>query len=242
MTEDNPPQALINLVRDNLARVQERIAKAAYKAGRSESEIALVGVSKYVSETPTSALLQAGCRILGESRPQQLWQKGKEPALSEATWHLIGHLQRNKVEKTLPLVDLIHGVDSLRLMEAIDKSAGKQKLITKVLIEINCSGDEAKHGLTLDRLPKFLEESKRFEHLEIRGLMTMAAREGGTKIARENFAQLRRLREQIRDSMQNNELLPHLSMGMSSDFEEAILEGSTMIRVGSSLWEGIPRT
>ena len=242
MTEVNPPQSLINLVRDNLAKVRERISNAANRAGRRESEITLVGVSKYVSETETAALLQAGCEILGESRPQQLRQKGEEPALSGAAWHLIGHLQRNKVEKTVPLVDLIHGVDSLRLMKAIDKSSDKLKLQSNVLIEINCSGDEAKHGISPDKLPEFLEEANNFSHLEIRGLMTMAAREGGTKIAQENFAQLRSLRDQIRDSMHNIEMLPHLSMGMSSDFEEAILEGSTMIRVGSALWEGIPRT
>ncbi len=237
-TEENYNE-LLSKVQQNLEVVLERISVAADKSNRSAKDITLVGVTKYVGIPESRSLLQAGCKVLGESRPQQLWQKNSDSELSNASWHLIGHLQRNKVERTLPAVDLIHGVDSLRLLEAINQSAAKQGVTSKILLEVNCSGDEAKHGFHQSVILPLFEDMDRYNNIEIKGLMTMAAREGGSRVARSNFASLRELRDELREKLSNSNLIPILSMGMSGDFEEAILEGSTMVRVGSALWNGI---
>jgi PLP dependent protein len=227
------------IIADNLARVHERIAEAAISAGRSASEVQLVAVSKYVGVTETAALLSAGCASLGESRPQQLWEKSAASELAGADWHLIGHLQRNKVRRTLPLVSLIHSVDSLRLLETIEECAVELDRPTRVLLEVNCSGETAKHGLGKDDLKKLLSELPRFEHVVVGGLMTMAALEGGGTVAARNFVALRELRDEVQLECPSGVALTELSMGMSQDFEVAIREGATIVRVGSLLFEGI---
>lgn len=227
------------LIADNLARVRERIVAAAHSVGRSPDEVQLVAVSKYVGVEETSAILAAGCPILGESRPQQLWDKAVEPMLAGAKWHLIGHLQRNKVRRTLPLVDLIHSVDSLRLLETINDCAAELNCSTRVLLEVNCSGDAAKHGLSAEELRRILPELSRLEHVTVCGLMTMAALEGGEQTAAKNFAVLRELRDKVQVECPPDVMLKELSMGMSHDFESAIREGATLVRIGSLLFEGL---
>lgn len=227
-------------IAENLLRVRERIALAAERAGRSANEVTLVAVSKYVGIAETAALLHTGCAVLGESRPQQLWEKAAAPELSSAEWHLIGHLQRNKVRRTLPLVKLIHSVDSLRLLETINESAGELGINAQILLEVNCSGEAAKHGLTTDGLKSLLPEVARFDNVQVRGLMTMAALEGDETVAAQNFAALRNLRDGLRAQCPANVALDELSMGMSHDFEMAIREGATIVRVGSLLFEGLP--
>jgi PLP dependent protein len=224
---------------DNLARVRERMASAAVSAGRSPEEVQLVAVSKYVGVAETAALLSAGCNILGESRPQQLWEKAAVPELQGAHWHLIGHLQRNKVRRTLPAVDLIHSVDSLRLLEVINETAIELNRPIRVLLEVNCSGESAKHGLTADELKMLLVELPRFDHVSVDGLMTMAALEGGENIASQNFAALRELRDDVQAECPAGVNITELSMGMSHDFEAAIREGATLVRIGSLLFEGL---
>ncbi len=208
--------------------------------GRSPGDVQLVAVSKYVGNDATAALLAAGCSLLGESRPQQLWEKAEAPALATAKWHLIGHLQRNKVRRTLPLVDLIHSVDSWRLLETIDACAAEINRSVRVLLEVNCSGDSAKHGLTADDLRRILPELPRLEHVTVCGLMTMAALEGGDTVATRNFAALRRLRDDVQAECPTGVELRELSMGMSHDFVAAICEGATLVRIGSLLFEGLP--
>ena len=224
---------------DNVARVRERIAKAAVSAGRPPETVELVAVSKYVGPREAAALLAAGCPILGESRPQQLFEKASSSELSRATWHMIGHLQRNKVRRVLPLVSLIHSVDSPRLLRAIDRVAGELSLSVRVLLEVNSSGDAEKEGLgeqeLLDLVPRLAE----FPHVEVRGLMTMAARRGGITVAANNFASLRKLRERASSHCPAGVSLSELSMGMSGDFEVAIREGATLVRIGSLLFEGV---
>lgn len=226
-------------ISDNLHRIRDRIATAADAADRDVSEIKLVAVTKYVDADVTAALLAAGCDHLGESRPQQLWEKAEAETLVTAKWHLIGHLQRNKVQRTVPLVDLIHSVDSERLLRAIDKASADLDRPTKVLLEVNTSGDEEKHGLTPDGFKQLLEKSPDFPNIGIHGLMTMAAREGGTAVAGQNFAALRQLRDECQKSCPNTIHLDQLSMGMSHDFEVAIREGATLVRIGSALFEGL---
>lgn len=230
---------LDNTVRANLARVRERLDAACDRAGRSPDEVTLVGVTKYVGPRETAALVDAGCATLGESRPQQLWAKAAAPELadrSEIEWRLVGHLQRNKVERTLPLAASIDSVDSRRLLTAIDKAANALGKRQPVLLEANISGDAEKHGFTPEELAAVVSEADTWSSVEIRGLMGMAAREGGETVARSNFASLRELRDRLATSQLP---LEELSIGMSGDFEAAIAEGSTLVRVGSALWEGI---
>lgn len=225
-------------IADNLARVRERMASAAVGANRRPEDVQLVGVTKYVGAAEAATLLAAGCPLLGESRPQQLWGKAAESSLADAHWHMIGHLQRNKIRRTLPLVDLIHSVDSLRLIKSIDSVASELDKRTRVLLEVNCSGDAEKHGLTADGLKEMLRQLATLSHVEVCGLMTMAAREGGDRVAAENFAALRELRDTVRNECPPQVRLTELSMGMSHDFEIAIREGATIVRVGSLLFEG----
>ncbi len=239
-------------IADNLHRVQERIARAAESAGRRADEITLVGVTKYVDTQQAVELVQAGCHHLGESRPQELWKKSpalnglvasatRAPATpSPIHWHLIGHLQRNKVARTLPLVTLIHSADSERLLAAINEAwsqIGNAALPVNVLLEINTSGESAKTGLVPDDVEPLLAAAPNYPHIAIRGLMTMAALEGGADVAARNFASLRELRDRLKPAAPECIQLDELSMGMSDDFEIAIKEGATIVRVGSAVWE-----
>jgi len=232
---------LVKQISANVANVRERIAVAAEKDGRTVDDIQLVAVSKYFGVAESAALLAAGCPVLGESRPQQLWEKAEANELATAGWHLIGHLQRNKVRRTLPLVSLIHSVDSLRLLKSINEIAQQLDLIASVLLEVNCSGETEKHGLEPDDLKRLLEVAPEYPHVVIRGLMTMAAREGGESVAAENFSKLRQLRDEVAPQCPPEVSLGELSMGMSHDFETAIREGATIVRVGSLLFDGIER-
>jgi hypothetical protein len=238
-------------IADNLQRVQERIARAAESAGRRFAEITLVGVTKYVGTQEAEQLIAAGCHNLGESRPQELWKKAGELTAQRAAgltpavpvrWHLIGHLQRNKIARTLPLVTLIHSIDSERVLSAINEahtSAGGSGPPINVLLEVNTSGEAAKTGLTPDQIEPLLAAAPNFPGIAIRGLMTMAALEGGPTVAARNFATLRDLRDRLKSNVPSCVELNELSMGMSDDFEVAIREGATIVRVGSALWEGI---
>lgn len=215
------------------------MAEAAFRFGRQPDEVRLVGVTKYVGPAEAAVLLAAGCSLLGESRPQQLWDKAAEPSLADVHWHLVGHLQRNKVRRTLPLVDLIHSVDSLRLLKAINEAAGEFNKRVRVLLEVNCSGDTEKHGLTDDGLKELLGQLGTLSHVDVCGLMTMAARGGDDHVAAVNFAALRQLRDAVQGECPPQVQLSELSMGMSHDFEIAIAEGATIVRVGSALFEGV---
>jgi PLP dependent protein len=235
-------------IADNLRRVEERIARAAESAGRRANEITLVGVTKYVGAREAAELVAAGCHNLGESRPQELWKKHDDvqragapptPSSRPIHWHLIGHLQRNKIARTLPLVSLIHSVDSERLLDAINDAYEPVNHLppTAVLLEVNTSGESAKHGLALNEVEPLLAAAPSYPNVAIRGLMTMPALEGGEAIAANNFASLRQLRDRLKPIAPDCVTLNELSMGMSADFEVAIQEGATIVRVGSALWE-----
>jgi PLP dependent protein len=237
-------------IADNLRRVRERIARAAESCGRRADEIMLVGVTKYVGASEAAELVAAGCANLGESRPQELWSKAGELESASGNikprWHLIGHLQRNKIRRTLPLDTLIHSVDSLRLLAAIDAEARALAEIgdnisspIRLLLEVNTSGEPAKNGLAPDEVEPLLADAHQFPHVAVCGLMTMAALEGGPAVAASNFAALRELRDRLRPHVPDVVHLDELSMGMSSDFEIAVCEGATIVRVGSALWENI---
>lgn len=223
----------------NLQRVRARIGEAAGRTGRSPQEVTLVGVTKQVGPKEVEALLGWGLRDLGENRPQELWRKA-EAVQGEVRWHLIGHLQRNKVRRTLPLVSMIHSADSVRLLRALEREAMRQNVRPRVLLEVNASGEEAKHGFAPDELLGVVSEVAALEHVRVEGLMTMAALVPDAEKARPTFRRLRELRDQLRDK---GLALAHLSMGMTNDFEVAVEEGATLVRVGRALFEGLaPRS
>jgi pyridoxal phosphate enzyme (YggS family) len=226
-------------IADNLKRVRERIAAAAASAGRSAEDITLVGVTKYVGPVEAAELIAAGCTDLGESRPQELWNKFDALPSGSIRWHLVGHLQRNKVRRTLPLVSLIHSVDSERLLAAINDAQGADATApaVKVLLEVNTSGESVKHGIKPEDTEPLLANASRYPRVAIHGLMTMAALEGGEAVAARNFAFLRELQDKLSSRAPECVQLDELSMGMSGDFEIAIREGATIVRIGSLLWE-----
>lgn len=222
---------------DNLASVRQRIATAAQRSGRSAEAVQLVAVTKYVATDVIRELIDAGCHDLGESRPQMLWDKAAALADPSVRWHLIGHLQRNKVERTVPLVALIHSADSQRLLQSIDAASLTRGQKTAVLLEVNISGDAAKHGFTPAELERQLPALAEFSQLEICGLMGMASLAGDLDQARREFANLRQLRDRLQRIAPPTVQLVELSMGMSGDFEIAIEEGATIVRVGSALFQ-----
>jgi PLP dependent protein len=220
----------------NVARVRGRIVDAARRSGRSADAVRLVAVTKYVSADLVRPLVEAGCRDLGESRPQQLWEKASQLADLSIRWHLIGPLQRNKVGRTLPLVSMIHSVDSPRLLAAIDAECLPP---ISVLLEVHISSEAAKQGFAPVEIEPFLTKAADYRHVSVRGLMGMASLDGGLDVARREFAALRELRDRLRVNCPPGVTLDELSMGMSGDFEVAIEEGATIVRIGSALFEGV---
>jgi pyridoxal phosphate enzyme (YggS family) len=230
---------LARQIAENVAQVRGRIARAAAKSDRPADDVTLVAVTKYVGASPIRALVDAGCSLLGESRPQQLWEKAGALADLPAHWHMIGQLQRNKVRRTLPLVSMVQSVDSLRLVEAMDRIAGELSLRMPVLLEVNVSGEAAKHGFDPGALDSVLDQLAQHANVEVRGLMCMAGLGGGPDSARRDFARLRALRDRLRSVCPEGVRLDELSMGMSGDYEVAVEEGATIVRIGSALFEGI---
>lgn len=222
---------------ENLATVEERLSAACRRAGRERSEVTLVAVTKTVSAETAALLPGLGMHDLGESRPQELWRKAEVVPL--VRWHLIGHLQRNKIERTLPLLARIHSVDSLRLLRALETAAESlaDPRPLPALLEFNVSGEASKHGFAPEELNDIAAALAVLKYVRVDGLMTMAAYEDDPERTRPTFAALRELRDRLAAAL--GRPLPQLSMGMSNDFEIAIEEGATLVRLGTVLFEGI---
>jgi PLP dependent protein len=225
-------------IASNLSEIRERMAQAAHRAGRDPAEVALMAVSK---THPASAILEAisaGQTLFGENRVQEFAAKHEALAghSSNAKFHLIGHLQSNKAARAVELFDAIDSVDSLRLAERLNKEAGQLGRKLDVLIEINIGGEAAKAGVdpASDELRSLLDAQSRLPNLAIRGLMTVPPYTEDPEGARAFFRRLRQLRDQLRSA--TGLALPELSMGMSHDFEVAIEEGSTCVRVGTAIF------
>jgi pyridoxal phosphate enzyme (YggS family) len=233
--------AMSTAVRDtlagNLRRVEDRLAAACRRARRDRRDVTLVAVTKTVGVEVAAQLIELGVLDLGENRPQELWRKAA--ALPPGVrWHLVGHLQRNKIERTLPLVHRIHSVDSLRLLEALDAAgSGRQ---AEVFLEFNCSGEANKGGFAPADLAAVAQALGNLRRVRAVGLMTMAALEEDPERCRPAFALLRRLRDSLRQAAGDRHPLTELSMGMSNDFEVAVEEGATAVRLGTVLFEGVP--
>jgi pyridoxal phosphate enzyme (YggS family) len=229
---------LRSLVASRLDKVEERLHEACRRAGRARSEVTMVAVTKTVSPLVAAVLPELGIIHLGENRPQELWRKAA--ALSAGIcWHMIGHLQRNKVERTLPLVHLIHAVDSLRLLQALESEAARQQRIVDVLLEVNASSEATKQGFAPSEVPVLAPKLAELRQVRVCGLMTMAAYEEDPQRCRPTFAALRSLRDHLQTEL-GSQALKHLSMGMSNDFEVAVEEGATLVRLGTILFEGLP--
>ncbi len=226
-------------IRHNWDAVQQRIAEAAQRSGRRADAVRLVAVTKKSPLDWIRPLVECGARDLGENYPQELWRKAEALAdLGDSVrWHLIGHLQSNKVKKTLPLVRMIHSVDSLKLLGSLDLAAQALDNPPAVCLQVNTSAEESKHGWTEDQISSDAEAIAACRAIPVVGLMTMAALGTTADTARVSFSRLRALAEKLRG--QTGLPLPELSMGMSSDFEAAVEEGATLVRVGSALFEGV---
>ena len=237
MTEQQTQQR----IDENWQFVKQQVCETARASGRDPDSVRIIGVSKYVDETLTRALTIAGCRDLGESRPQLMWQKSQ--AMQDViplSWHMIGHLQRNKVRRSLRCKPMIHSVDSKRVLAAINEEAVLQEVCIAVLLEVNISGDQAKTGFLPDELEAVIEamlDSNIKSGIEIQGLMAMAGWGTDLTAARRQFEKTRELRDRL--ELASGCPLHELSMGMSGDYQAAILAGSTMVRIGSSLFEGV---
>lgn len=222
----------------NLSAVQQRIEAACQRSGRPSVDVSLIAVTKYAQPEWVQALVTEGQTRLGESRPQQLAARAAEMS-PDIEWHLIGHLQRNKVDLILPVTHLIHSADSLRLLKRISGRAVHFDRIVRVLIEVNVSGEVSKDGFPISDLRESWPEIRELPGLEIRGLMTMAPLSEDLEGPRPVFQSLRELKDELTSSASEAHALTELSMGMSRDFEVAIEEGATLVRVGSSLFKGL---
>jgi pyridoxal phosphate enzyme (YggS family) len=223
------------ILAERLDAVRGRIAAACRRAGRNPGEVTLVAVTKSVNTEVAAMALELGMLDLAENRPQELWRKAA--AIPTARWHLVGHLQRNKIDRTIPLVSLVHSVDSERLLDALDGLARRRGQPVPILLEVNCSREEAKGGFPVESIPALADSLPALGGVSVRGLMTLAAYSDDPEDARQSFAELRRLRDELRT--RSGLELPHLSMGMSGDFEVSIEEGATLVRIGTTLFNGL---
>ena len=212
---------------ENLAHVRARNTAAGARCRRSTDDVTLVGVSKGHTPAAIAEVYRAGLRDFGENRVQEAAPKIHALRSSDVTpcWHMVGHLQRNKVPAALDLFDILHTVDSERLAEAIDSQATQR---VSVLVEVNVAGEATKHGVAPANVPEFVAALGRLPNLDVRGLMTVAPQVDDPEDVRGVFRELRRLRDDLG--------LPELSMGMTGDFEVAIEEGSTLVRVGRAIF------
>ena len=231
-------------IAENIAQVRERIAAAALRAGRNPNEITLMGVSKTFPPERIHEAYAAGLRVFGENRVQEFASKANLRDLPDIEWHLIGHLQTNKAAKATELFDAVDSVDSVRMAEKLNASTESAGKILSVLIEINVGGEKAKNGVApnSDELEQILQGAPRWGNLNIQGLMTVPPYTEDPEGSRQYFRQLR----QIRDSIAARNLpkigTEVLSMGMSHDFEVAIEEGATCVRVGTAIFGERPKS
>ena len=220
---------------ENYLAVEEKVKEACRRAGRSRDEVTLIAVSKTKPMSMIEELLPLGVVDFGENKVQEL--TAKEEALpSHIRWHMIGHLQRNKVKYIVDKAFLIHSVDSLRLAEAISQEAGKKNVTANILIEVNVAGEDSKFGVRPEETAALAEAISKLPNISVKGLMTIAPFVENAEENREVFRNLRKLSVDIEEKKFNNVTMAVLSMGMSGDYEVAIEEGATMVRVGTGIF------
>ena len=232
MTDDE----LTALLKPRVEALQAQVKEACARADRDPAGVTVIAVTKTVSPRIAALMPTLGLPNLGESRPQELWRKAE--AIPTATFHLIGHLQRNKLDRTIPLIAMMHSADSERMLEALNAFGVKHARAVPVLLEVNISREDAKGGIAAEDLAALYAKFHESPGLAIRGLMGMAAYADEPEAARPAFRELRRVRDELEQA--HGKSLPELSMGMSGDFVPAIEEGATFIRPGSVLFAGLP--
>ena len=221
-------------ITDNLRRIERGISEACQGAGRLRDSVQLVAVSKTKSPQQVAEAIEAGQVEFGENHVQELIVK--QPRFPKAHWHFIGHLQKNKIRKALPCCDLLHTLDSIALIDRVDRISGELGLRTRALLQVNISGDSAKFGFAPVETEEALDTALEKENLVVQGLMTIPAFDPDPEKTRPRFAALRELRGRLAES--RDQALPDLSMGMSHDYHVAIEEGATLVRIGSSIFGG----
>ena len=223
------------MLRENFRQVEENIRRACGRAGRDPGDVTLIAVSK---TKPVELLREAydlGTRVFGENKVQEIVEK-YEALPKDIHWHMIGHLQRNKVKYIIDKVDLIHSVDSVRLAETIEKEAAKHDLTANILLEVNVAEEESKFGLKVDEVEQVVDEIAKFSHIKVCGLITIAPFVENPEENRPYFRRLRNLSVDIGGKNVDNVTMSILSMGMTNDYEVAVEEGATMVRVGTGLF------
>ena len=224
------------LVYDNLSRIREQMEQACFEAGRAPEEVKLLAVTKTVDAERINAAIRLGVGQIGENRVQEYLKKKDSLDLTNADVHLIGHLQTNKVRHIVGEVQMIESVDSLRLADAISKRSLELNITTPVLVEVNIGGEEAKSGVAVDELEELLYQMSSLAGISVRGLMTIPPILHTEKEKRAIFSKMYQLFVDIRGKKIDNIGMHELSMGMSGDYREAILEGSSIVRIGSALF------
>lgn len=223
------------MIEINYKKVEENIIAACKEVGRDPSEVTLIAVSKTKPVELLKEAYDAGARFFGENKVQEIQEKyDKLP--EDIHWHMIGHLQRNKVKYIVDKVSMIHSVDSLRLAETIESEAAKHNVVVPVLLEVNVAEEESKFGLKIDEVLPLLEEISGFTHIKVQGLMTIAPFVENPEDNREIFRQLKKLSVDIDSKNINNINMSVLSMGMTGDYMVAVQEGATMVRVGTGIF------
>ncbi|MEY8536030.1 YggS family pyridoxal phosphate-dependent enzyme [Blautia pseudococcoides] len=220
---------------ENYLAVEEKVKEACRRAGRNRDEVTLIAVSKTKPMSMIEELLPLGVVDFGENKVQEL--TAKEEALpSGIHWHMIGHLQRNKVKYMVDKACLIHSVDSLRLAETVSQEAGKKGVTANILIEVNVAGEDSKFGVRPEETAALAEAISKLPNISVKGLMTIAPFVENAEENREVFRNLRKLSVDIEEKKFNNVTMAVLSMGMTGDYEVAIEEGATMVRVGTGIF------
>ena len=223
------------MLAENLKDVERKICESCKRANRNREDVTLIAVSKTKPVSMLNEVYHEGIRCFGENKVQELTEKYDQ--LPEDTrWHLIGHLQRNKVKYIVDKVELIHSVDSFRLAETIEQEAMKKNVIANILIEVNVAEEESKFGVKVDEVVPLIQEIAKFPHIRIKGLMTIAPYVENPEENRNVFACLRKLSVDIAEKNIDNVSVEILSMGMTNDYEVAIEEGATMVRVGTGIF------
>ena len=223
-------------LKQRLENIKERIRRAAKSCNRNPDSIRLVAVSKTVPAETVKDAIEAGATILGENYVQEAREKFDDLVQYPISWHFIGHLQSNKAKYAVRLFDLIHSVDSLKLARALDKEAKKVDKIQLILVQVNISAEETKSGTSAEQAPGLISDISQLENVSIKGLMTMPPYFYQPEKVRPYFAALRKLRNRLKEQSIPNVFMEELSMGMSGDFEVAIEEGATLVRVGTAIF------
>lgn len=223
------------MIKENLEQVRKNIEEACRASGRDPKEVTLIAVSKTKPVSLLSEAYEAGARFFGENKVQEIMDK--YPQLpQDIQWHMIGHLQRNKVKYIVDKAAMIHSVDSLRLAEAIEQEAAKQNVQVSILLEVNIAEEESKFGLKKEEVLPLVETIAEFPHIRVQGLMTIAPFVENPEENREYFRQLKKLSVDIEAKNINNVNMSVLSMGMTGDYQVAVQEGATMVRVGTGIF------